>query len=66
MQENKERVEQKDEEKVSEVLENQGSLFDDDEVFTEAIVVENNLAKINPDLCVNCGICANKCRIHKL
>ena len=47
MQENKERVEQKDEENVSEVLENQGSLFDDDEVFTEAIVVEKEQIDID-------------------
>ena len=46
MQENKERMENKDlfsvnsEEKVNEVVENQGNLFDSDQVFTEAMVVE--------------------------
>lgn len=27
----------------------------------DAIVVENNIAKINYDKCVGCGLCANKC-----
>lgn len=53
MQENKERLENKDElvpneeEKISEVLENQANLFEGDEVFTEAMVVEKE--QINVD-----------------
>ena len=27
----------------------------------EAVVVENNLAKIDPDKCKNCGLCAKEC-----
>ena len=53
MQDNKERLENKDElvqdneEKISEVLENQGSLFDNDEIFTEAMVVEKEQINID-------------------
>ena len=27
----------------------------------EAITVENNLAKIDPEKCKNCGLCAKEC-----
>ncbi len=51
MQDNKERLENEDvsveKEEISEVMENQESLFGDDEVFTEAIVVEKEEIPVN-------------------
>ena len=53
MQENKERLEARDEqvqndkEEISDVMANQTSLFDNDEVFTEAMVVEKQPVDID-------------------
>ena len=53
MQENKERLETRDEqvqndkEEISDVMANQTSLFDNDEVFTEAMVVEKQPVDID-------------------
>jgi Na+-translocating ferredoxin:NAD+ oxidoreductase RNF subunit RnfB len=32
----------------------------------EAITIENNLAKIDPDKCKNCGLCSKECPTHAI